>query len=58
MPSPVGKKAGLFRQQLILQSEHRGRLQQAGQTLVELLDREPASRKVRWQVDVDPLDFS
>lgn len=58
MPSPIGKKAGLFRYQLILQSANRTRLQRTAHELIKLLEKETLARKVRWQVDVDPVDFS
>ncbi|MDR2213312.1 MAG: primosomal protein N' [Pseudomonadales bacterium] len=58
MPSPYGKKAGRFRAQLILQAATRQPLQQAGQALAQWLDAQPEARKVRWALDVDPLDFS
>ncbi|MDR0779280.1 MAG: primosomal protein N' [Pseudomonadales bacterium] len=58
MPSPYGKRAGRFRAQLILQAAARPTLQQVGKALATWLDTLPAARKVRWALDVDPLDFS
>lgn len=58
MPSPLGKKAGQFRAQLILQAPRRATLQRIGHLLVDALAANPLARKVRWSVDVDPLDFS
>jgi primosomal protein N' (replication factor Y) len=58
MPSPFGKKAGLFRAQLILQAPRRTMLQKQGSKLVAWLEANPHARKVRWLVDVDPIDFS
>lgn len=58
MPSPLGKKAGLFRAQIILQADNRKRLQRLCHALVPLLEQEKLARQVRWQLDVDPLDFS
>lgn len=58
LPSPVGKKAGLFRFQLILQAGKRQRLQRVAHALVAALEQDRAARQVRWQVDVDPVDFS
>ncbi len=58
LPCPIGKKAGLFRFQLILQASQRQRLQRMAHALVEQLEQEPGARQVRWQVDVDPVDFS
>jgi primosomal protein N' (replication factor Y) len=58
MPSPYGKRAGRFRAQLILQAESRQTLQRVGSALAAWLDTLPEARKVRWALDVDPLDFS
>jgi primosomal protein N' (replication factor Y) len=58
MTSPQGKKAGKFRAQLILQVQKRATFQRMGQRLLAALDTLPQSKRVRWYVDVDPLDFS
>jgi primosomal protein N' (replication factor Y) len=58
MQSPLGKKAGHFRAQLILQATRRSMLQRVGHVLVDTLAAHPLARKVRWSVDVDPLDYS
>lgn len=58
MQSPLGKKAGHFRAQLILQAGKRSTLQRLGHSLVAALDELPLGRRVRWSIDVDPLDFS
>lgn len=58
MTSPLGKKAGKFRAQLILQANKRTTFQRMGQQLLASLEVLPQSRRVRWYVDVDPLDFS
>lgn len=59
LPCPIGKKAGVFRYQLILQARQRQRLQRVAQSLIKQLEEErAAARQVRWQVDVDPVDFS
>jgi primosomal protein N' (replication factor Y) (superfamily II helicase) len=58
MQSPLGKKAGHFRAQLILQAPRRSTLQRVGHVLVDALGGHPLARRVRWSVDVDPLDYS
>ena len=58
LPSPLGKKAGLFRAQLILQGRQRAPLHRAARALLARLEASKATRRVRWQIDVDPLDFS
>jgi primosomal protein N' (replication factor Y) len=58
MQSPLGKRAGHFRSQLILQARRRSTLQRIGHILIDTLAAHPLARRVRWSVDVDPLDFS
>jgi primosomal protein N' (replication factor Y) len=58
MQSPLGKKAGHFRSQLILQATRRATLQRVGHILIDALSAHPLARRVRWSVDVDPLDYS
>ncbi|MGO2335595.1 primosomal protein N' [Providencia sp.] len=55
-PSIQAKRGGRFRWQLLLQHPSRGYLQQfMAQLLPELL-KQPESRKVKWNIDVDPTD--
>jgi len=58
MQSLLGKKAGHFRYQLLLQHASRSALQRLGPPLLAALDKLPLARKVRWSVDVDPVDYS
>ncbi len=58
MQSPLGKRAGHFRAQLILQATRRTTLQRLGHVLVDAMSAHPLARRVRWSVDVDPLDYS
>ena len=57
IPAIMEKRAGRFRQMLIATSQTRGQLHQA---LAEVIDRAEKSRlasRVRWSVDVDPIDL-
>jgi primosomal protein N' (replication factor Y) (superfamily II helicase) len=58
MPSPLGKKAGLFRAQLLLLSPQRKPLHDLVHRVVPSLEQEKTAKKVRWLIDVDPIDFS
>lgn len=58
MPAPMEKRAGKFRAQLMIQARKRSSLHQFLRLLVEAFEQHPEARKVRWSVDVDPLDFS
>ncbi|MCH9770747.1 MAG: primosomal protein N' [Gammaproteobacteria bacterium] len=49
------RKAGRYRQQLILQSASRKALHIAIENLLAYLRKCPLAKKVRWNLDVDPL---
>jgi primosomal protein N' (replication factor Y) len=51
------KKAGRFRAQLLLQSNHRHDLNQELQQLCELGDQHALGKRLRWSIDVDPIDL-
>lgn len=57
LPSPMEKRAGLFRAQLVLQSRDRKALHQQLQSLIGAIESDANARKVRWSVDVDPVDM-
>jgi len=58
MPAPMEKRSGMFRFQLLLDARHRPALQQVLATLMPILESHGDSRKLRWSVDVDPVDFT
>jgi len=55
MPAPMEKRAGRYRAQLVIQASQRAQLQHI---LANVLPRIESvkSRKVRWSIDVDPID--
>ncbi|MBI4006231.1 MAG: primosomal protein N', partial [Gammaproteobacteria bacterium] len=55
--SPIEKRAGRYRMQLLLQSTDRSRLRQILEPWVKILEQIPSARKVRWSLDVDPQDM-
>ena len=57
LPSPMEKRAGLFRAQLVLQSQDRKALHHQLQSIIYQAEIDPDARKVRWSVDVDPVDM-
>ena len=57
VPAPMEKLAGRYRAQILLQSGSRAALQKALAAWVPELDALATSRKVRWSVDVDPVDL-
>jgi primosomal protein N' (replication factor Y) len=58
LPAPLSRRAGMYRAQLLLSSPQRAVLHRALQQLVAAAEREPLARKVKWSIDVDPVDFS
>jgi primosomal protein N' (replication factor Y) len=55
--APMARKAGRHRAQLLLQSTDRRTLHVLLRELRLLLEQEPAARKVRWSIDVDPIEL-
>ncbi|VAW75004.1 Helicase PriA essential for oriC/DnaA-independent DNA replication [hydrothermal vent metagenome] len=55
--APMERRAGRYRAQLLLQAEKRADLQHLLKHLIPLLEGEKISRKVRWSIDVDPVDM-
>ncbi|MDP5255788.1 MULTISPECIES: primosomal protein N' [unclassified Vibrio] len=57
-PSPIAKRAGKFRWQLLVQAPSRPALHQllfGSKTVIATL---PNSKKVRWHIDIEPQDLS
>jgi primosomal protein N' (replication factor Y) len=55
--APMARKAGRFRAQLLLQSSDRKSLHAVLASLRPALEAEPIARKVRWSIDVDPIEL-
>jgi primosomal protein N' (replication factor Y) len=55
--APMARKAGRYRAQLLLQSSDRRTLHSVLRELRPALEKDPAARKVRWSIDVDPIEL-
>ena len=55
-PAPLEQRAGRLRYQLLLQSSERNLLLNAITPWALALESTPSGKKVRWSIDVDPLD--
>jgi len=55
--APMARKAGRYRSQLLLQSSDRKTLHTLLALLRPALEAEPTARKVRWSIDVDPIEL-
>ena len=58
VPSPIEKKAGKFRGQLLLQNTNRKELHQFLDKLLCIIKNTKKTSKVKWSLDVDPIDLS
>lgn len=57
VPSPMERRAGRYRAQLLLQSKQRGPLHALLRRWLDGLSEHKAARRVRWSIDVDPVDL-
>ncbi len=57
VPAPMERRAGRWRAQLLLQAQSRGALHRLLEAWIGSLENLPAARKVRWSLDVDPMDL-
>jgi primosomal protein N' (replication factor Y) len=51
------RRAGHFRAQLLLHASTHGPLQRLLSRWLPEIEKAPAARKVRWALDVDPLEL-
>ena len=61
VPAPMIKRAGRYRAQLLVQAQNRRELHQCLQTMLQQYEDNPTLRKqgtkVRWSLDIDPVDL-
>ena len=57
VPAPMAKRAGRFRYQLLLQSNKRQDLHNLLDLLMPKIGKMKLAKKVRWSLDVDPVDL-
>ncbi len=57
MPAPMPRRAGFQRTQLLLSAAQRPPLHQVLDLLVPAIHGLPEARRVRWSLDVDPVDL-
>ncbi|WP_432697316.1 primosomal protein N' [Marinobacterium sp. YM272] len=55
-PSPMEKRGGLFRAQLLISARSRPALHAWLDALIRQAEADPQGRRVRWTLDVDPID--
>lgn len=57
VPAPMAKRAGFYRYQLLFQSTHRPDLHTLLANLMPAVAKFKNTTKVRWSLDVDPVDL-
>ena len=57
IPAPMEKRAGRFRAQLILMAKQRSSLQNLLRQHIMQIENLKPGRKVRWSIDVDPIEL-
>ena len=57
LPAPIEKRLGRFRWQLLLSADKRSGLHQLLQHCLPIIEELKSSRRVRWSIDVDPVDM-
>jgi primosomal protein N' (replication factor Y) len=57
LPSPMQRRAGKFRNQLLLTAPDRKSAQASARRLVAIAETLPARRGLKWSIDIDPQDL-
>jgi len=56
LPSPMQRRAGKFRSQMLVTAENRKSAQAVAALLVAIAETLPRGRGMKWSIDVDPQD--
>jgi primosomal protein N' (replication factor Y) (superfamily II helicase) len=57
VPSPMERRAGRYRAQLLVQSSKRAPLHQLLADWIARMSELKEAKRVRWSLDVDPVDL-
>lgn len=57
-PAAMERRAGRFRAQLLIEADDRGRLKRLLDSWIPGLEQLPEARRVRWSIDVDPIEVA
>jgi primosomal protein N' (replication factor Y) len=57
VPAAMAKRAGRYHAQLLIESADRGALHRFLESWIGEIEQLPSSRRVRWALDVDPLEL-
>ena len=56
-PALMERRAGRYRAQLLIQANNRKQLQNLFATSITQIENNKTAKKVRWSIDIDPLDL-
>ena len=57
LPSPMPRRAGRFRSQLLVGAPNRTQVQTAATALVDIAQGIPVKHNLNWSIDIDPQDI-
>jgi primosomal protein N' (replication factor Y) len=57
LPAPMQRRGGRFRAQLLISCNSRQRAQATAEAIIRTAATLPAGKRLRWSLDVDPLDM-
>jgi primosomal protein N' (replication factor Y) len=58
LPAPMERRAGKFRTQMLVKASSRGAMQTLLARVCPQVETLKSARKVRWSIDVDPVDLT
>lgn len=56
-PALMERRAGRYRAQLLIQTNNRKQLQTLFASSIPLIESDKTAKKVRWSIDIDPMDL-
>jgi primosomal protein N' (replication factor Y) len=57
LPAPMQRRSGRFRAQLLVNCRSRPQAQLTAEAMIQCAETLPAGKRLRWSLDVDPLDM-
>lgn len=56
-PALMERRAGRYRAQLLIQANNRKQLQTLISNSISFIEKDKSAKKVRWSIDIDPMDL-
>jgi primosomal protein N' (replication factor Y) len=57
LPAPMQRRSGRYRAQLLVNCRSRPQAQRIAEAMIQCAETLPAGKRIRWSLDVDPLDM-